>query len=97
MTPRSESKSAPQLAGWLPSDQEDLESWLEGHGDRTESRGKDVELHPVLIEFQQLIDTDPVVRLYLNEMIAQVPQRKPYRKRHLHDVPQLLRMINEVG
>jgi phosphatidylserine decarboxylase len=29
-------------------------------------------------------------------MIAQVPERKPYRKRHLHDVPQLLRLINEV-
>ncbi|OBF87995.1 hypothetical protein A5791_18975 [Mycobacterium sp. 852002-51163_SCH5372311] len=96
MTSRSRDKSAPQLAGWLPSDQEDLESWLEGHGDRTARRGEDVELHPVLAEFQQLIDTDPVVRLYLNEMIAQVPQRKPYQKRHLHDVPQLLRMINEV-
>lgn len=96
MTSRSESRSAPQLAGWLPADQEDLESWLEGHSDRTESRGEDVELHPVLVEFQQLIDADPVVRLYLNEMIAQVPDRKPYRKRHLHDVPQLLRMINEV-
>ncbi|OBB95465.1 phosphatidylserine decarboxylase family protein [Mycobacterium sp. 852002-40037_SCH5390672] len=96
MTSRSESRSAPQLAGWLPANQEDLESWLEGHTDRTQSRGEDVELHPVLIEFQQLIDADPVVRLYLNEMIAQVPERKPYRKRHLHDVPQLLRMINEV-
>lgn len=96
MTSRSETRKAPQRAGWLPSNQEDLESWLEGHGKRVESRGDDVELHPVLIEFQQLIDTDPVVRLYLNEMIAQVPERKPYRKRHLHDVPQLLRMINEV-
>lgn len=96
MTSRSESRSAPQLAGWLPANQEDLESWLEGHGDRTQSRGENVELHPVLTEFQQLIDADPVVRLYLNEMIAQVPERKPYRKRHLHDVPQLLRMINEV-
>jgi phosphatidylserine decarboxylase len=96
MTSRSESRSAPQLAGWLPSNQEDLESWLEGHSDRTERRGEDVELHPVLVEFQNLIDADAVVRLYLNEMIAQVPDRKPYRKRHLHDVPQLLRMINEV-
>jgi phosphatidylserine decarboxylase len=43
-----------------------------------------------------LIDGDPLVRLHLNEMIAQVPERKPYRKRHLHDLPQLLRMINEV-
>jgi phosphatidylserine decarboxylase len=96
VTSRSDSRSAPQLAGWLPADQEDLESWLEGHHERTESRGDDVELHPVLVEFQQLIDADPVVRLYLSEMIAQVPDRKPYRKRHLHDVPQLLRMINEV-
>lgn len=61
-----------------------------------ESHGGNVELHPVLTEFQQLIDADPVVRLYLNEMITQVPERKPYRKRHLHDVPQLLRMINAV-
>jgi phosphatidylserine decarboxylase len=96
MTSRSESRSAPQRAGWLPANQEDLESWLECHGERTENRGDDVVLHPVLVEFQQLIDTDPLVRLYLNEMIAQVPERKPYRKRHLHDVPQLLRLINEV-
>lgn len=96
MTSRSESPSAPQLAGWLPANQEDLESWLEGHRERTESRRDEVELHPVLVEFQQFIDTDPVIRLYVNEMIAQVPIRKPYRKRHLHDVPQLLRLINEV-
>ena len=96
MTSRSESRSAPQLAGWLPANQEDLESWLEGHRERTDSRGDDVEWHPALTEFQELIDADPVVRLYLNEMIAQVPQRKPYQRRHVNDVPQLLRMINEV-
>jgi len=37
-----------------------------------------------------------VVRMYLNQMIAQVPSTKSYRKRHLHSVEQLLRLINEV-
>ncbi|HEX4258098.1 MAG TPA: phophatidylserine decarboxylase associated domain-containing protein, partial [Streptosporangiaceae bacterium] len=83
-------------AGWLPADQEDLESWLDGHCERAAARGEQVVLHPVLTEFQELIDTDPVVRMYLDQMIAQVPDRKPYRKRHLESVPQLLRLINEV-
>jgi Phophatidylserine decarboxylase len=52
--------------------------------------------HPVLTEFQELIDTDPVVRMYINQMIAQVPGTKPYRKRHLESPAQLVRLINEV-
>jgi phosphatidylserine decarboxylase len=83
-------------AGWLPESQDDLESWLDGHCERVEARGEQAELHPVLTEFQELINTDPVVRMYLDQMIAQVPDRKPYRKRHLESVPQLLRLINEV-
>jgi phosphatidylserine decarboxylase len=83
-------------AGWLPDDQDDLESWLAGHRERVEARGEQVVLHPVLTEFQKLIDTDPVVPMYLNQMIAQVPPTKPYRKRHLQSVEQMLRLINEV-
>jgi phosphatidylserine decarboxylase len=63
---------------------------------RVEARGEQVVLHPVLTGFQELIDTDPVVRMYINQMIAQVPSAKPYRKRHLQSVPQMLRLINEV-
>ena len=70
-------------AGWLPDDQDDLESWLAGHRERVETRGEQVVLHPVLVEFQELIDTDPVVRMYLNQMISQVPTTRRYRKRHL--------------
>jgi phosphatidylserine decarboxylase len=83
-------------AGWLPDDQDDLESWLAGHRKRVEARGEQVVLHPVLTEFQELIDTDPVVRMYMNQMIAEVPTTKPYRKRHLQNVPQMLRLIDEV-
>jgi phosphatidylserine decarboxylase len=83
-------------AGWLPQEQDDLESWLAGHRERVEARGEQVVLHPVLTEFQELIDSDPVVRMYMNQMIAQVPSSKPYTKRHLESVEQMLRLINEV-
>ena len=83
-------------AGWLPQDHDELESWLAGHRKRAEAKREQVELHPVLTEFQQLIDTDPIVRMYVHQMIAQVPHAKPYRKRHLHSVEQMLCLINEV-
>ncbi|MBV9204912.1 MAG: phosphatidylserine decarboxylase family protein, partial [Actinobacteria bacterium] len=82
--------------GWLPEDQEDLEAWLAGHRERVRSKDEQVVLHPVIAEFEDLIDTDPVVRMYLNQMIAQVPQARQYRKRHLESVQQMLRLINEV-
>ena len=96
MTTRPHAVDVRRRAGWLPEDQDDLESWLAGHRERVEARGEQVVLHPVLTEFQELIDTDPVVRMYVNQMIAQVPSTKPYRKRHLESVEQMLRLINEV-
>ena len=81
MTTRPHAIDVRRRAGWLPEDQDDLESWLDGHRERAEARGEQVVLHPVLAEFQELIDTDPVVRMYVNQMIAQVPGTKPYRKR----------------
>jgi phosphatidylserine decarboxylase len=86
----------PRRAGWLPRKQDDLESWLAGHRERVEARGEQVVLHPVLVEFQELIDGDPLVRMYMNQMIAQVPSTKRYSKRHLESVAQMLRLINEV-
>ena len=83
-------------AGWLPDDQDDLESWLDGHRERVEAKGEQVVLHPVIAEFEGLLKADPVLRMYMDRMIAQVPSAKPYRKRHLEDVDQLLRLINEV-
>ena len=96
MTTRSHALDVRRRAGWLPESQEDLEAWLDGHRERAEGGGEPAVLHPVLTEFQELIDTDPVVRMYVSQMIDQVPDTKPYRQRHLEDVPQLLRLINEV-
>jgi phosphatidylserine decarboxylase len=96
MTTGSDVVDVRRRAGWLPHDQDDLEAWLAGHRERVKTRGEPVVLHPVLTEFQELINTDPVVRMYVNRMIAEVPRTKHYRERHLQSVTQLLRLINEV-
>ncbi|ROQ30916.1 phosphatidylserine decarboxylase [Frondihabitans sp. PhB188] len=82
--------------GWLPANQDDLETWLEGHQTRVDARPADKAMQLVVTEFRELIDTEPVVRLYLTEMIDQVPRNSAYRKRHLKNVDQLLLMIDEV-
>jgi phosphatidylserine decarboxylase len=82
-------------AGWLP-EQEDLEAWLAAHRERVEARGEQVVLHPVIEEFRELIDRDPVVRMYVHRMVSEEPSGKPYSERQIESLDQLLRMINEV-
>lgn len=82
--------------GWLPEGQDELEAWLTGHRERAEARESDAVRHPVIREFQELIDTDAVVRMYLTRMVAEVPRSKAYQTRHLHSVDQLLLLIDEV-
>jgi phosphatidylserine decarboxylase len=65
MTTRPHAVDVRRRAGWLPEDQDDLESWLDGHRERVEARGEHVPLHPMLTEFQELIDTDPSYCQYL--------------------------------
>src|ERR1035438_5117671 len=67
-----------RVGGWLPSDQDALEEWLAGLSRRVEARAEPVELHPVIAEFQELIATDPVVRMYLavrSRRVAAPPPR----------------------
>lgn len=96
MTIHHPADSVSRPGGWLPENHDALEEWLAGHRERVEAQGDAITLHPVIVEFQQLIAADPVVRLYLTQMIEQVPRSKPYKKRHLTSVDQMLRLINEV-
>jgi phosphatidylserine decarboxylase len=91
----SEQGDVKRRAGWLP-DQDALESWLAGHRERVAAKGEQVVLHPVLTEFRKLLDREPVLRMYVERMIAEVPRTKQYQERHLESVDQLLRLINEV-
>lgn len=48
--------------------------------------------HPVILEFIKIIDEDPVVRMYLTQMIEQIPQNQ----RNLKNVEDLLYKLNEL-
>ena len=96
MTSPADVSDVRRQAGWLPENHEDLEAWLDGHRQRMQARGGQIVVDPVITEFQELIDSDPLVRMYVEQMIAQVPSTKPYRKRHLENVEEPLRLINEV-
>jgi phosphatidylserine decarboxylase len=93
--PNSHAVDVLRHAGWLPQ-QDDLEAWLEGHRQRVRDKGDGVELHPVIAEFRELIETDPIVRMYVHQMIDQVPSGKPYNERHLESVEEMLRLINDL-
>jgi phosphatidylserine decarboxylase len=82
-------------AGWLPA-QEDLEAWLAGHRRRAAERSDDAELSPVMAEFAALLDADPVLRMYVERMIAEAPVGKRYQDRPFDSVQELLLMIDEV-
>ena len=95
MTTGSERADVKRRAGWLP-EQDALESWLAGHRQRVEARGEQIVLHPAIVEFRELLDREPVLRMYVERMIAEVPHTKRYQQRHLESVDQLLRLVNEV-
>lgn len=84
-----------RLGGWLHCDQDGLEAWLASRVKRAKEN-KDMPCHPVIAEFKDLIERDPVVRMYMTEMIAQVPTSREYSEHHLESVDQLLCLINEV-
>jgi phosphatidylserine decarboxylase len=94
MTRRPDPVDVRRKAGWLP-EQEDLEAWLSGHSERAESRA-DRPLRPAVREFQELIERDAIVRMYLERMLSEVPSGREYSKQHVQDVPQLLRLIDEL-
>ena len=80
---------------WLPH-QDALEDWLEGLVQEVRDKTDGAMLEPVIEEFRELIERDPVVRMYVTQMIEQVPHAKRYSKRHLESVDQMLLLINEV-
>ena len=83
-------------AGWLPADQEGLERWLHGRRSRIAERDPDRALHPAVAAFRAVVESDPVLRMYAHEMIAQVPAGRAYRERHLESFDELLLLVDDV-
>jgi len=87
-------KSTFRVGHWLPTEPEALQAWL--HGFKTKAEKQKAKRHPVIQEFADLIDRDPIVRLYFTSMIAEVPKASKYRVRHLNSTEEMLSLINAV-
>ena len=78
---------------WLPNEESLMISWYEIISEAVKDRqGK--RLHPVIRKFQKLIDDDSVVRMYMTQMIEQIPNK--YREHHPSSVEELLLQLNAV-
>jgi phosphatidylserine decarboxylase len=78
---------------WLPNGETVLKRWHEII--RVAIMEKSGEpLHPVIQKFRELIDSDPVVRMYMTEMIQQVPEK--YKEHHPKDLQDFLQQLNAV-
>ncbi len=95
MEDRPQGHTRHRIGRWLPH-QDALEDWLEGLVRDVGVKADGEPLHPVIEEFRELIDGDAVVRMYVTQMIEQVPHIKRYNRRHLESVDQMLRLISEV-
>jgi phosphatidylserine decarboxylase len=67
-----------RVGKWLPADQRVLEDWLAALIAEVEARPKP--LHPVIEEFQALIEDDAQVYMLFHQMFEQVPRKPPYNK-----------------
>jgi phosphatidylserine decarboxylase len=81
---------------WLPNDPAALQRGFAVIQDEIEARGAG-RIHPVIQRFQRLIDDDPVVRMYVTQMIEQIPPGLPQLPgQPLKDVNDLLQRLNAV-
>ena len=67
------------MGAWLPSDHAFLVRWLEAMIQKAESEAR--ALHPVIQEFQALIESDAAIFMLFNQMFEQVPRRAPVGRR----------------
>ncbi len=79
---------------WLPP-HAPLDAWV-GDLARRVADAPSTQLHPVVARFGRLIDSDPIVRLYVTRMIDEVPHRGPFRVNHLKSVGHMLAVIDAV-
>lgn len=86
-----------RLGEWLPSEPADLDRWL--HHTIEEAEKKAAPFHPVVLEFQQLIEDDPVIYMYFTQMFEQQARMPPPAGSgdvKLKDYRQMLVVINHV-
>jgi phosphatidylserine decarboxylase len=88
-----------RVAEWLPSDHSHLKRWLDAMIRKTDAGSQ--ALHPVIAEFQDLIESDAEVFMLFHQMFEQVPKRAPYHndptgKPQVRDYRQLVQQLNTI-
>ncbi len=78
---------------WLPNEEAVLKHWHSIINEEIEKRPK-AKRHLIIQEFEQLIDDDPVVRMYMTQMIQEIP--RSYRDYHPKDLQEFLERLNAV-
>ncbi|KAB5590804.1 Phosphatidylserine decarboxylase family protein [Ceratobasidium theobromae] len=91
-----------RVGGWLPSNHRVLEKWIDRLLEKVEDQHRAKKaLHPVIQEFQALIETDAVLFQGFHEMFEQVPRKPPYNqdptlKPQIRDYKTMLRAFNYI-
>lgn len=88
-----------RVGEWLPSDHAFLTAWLDGL--IRKAHGTEAPFHPVIAEFEALIESDARLYMLFNQMFEQVPRRPPYDrdptgKPQVRDYRQMLRLLNTI-
>lgn len=93
-------KTVPYRVGkWLPADREVLNAWMEDL--IRETKQSDAELLPEIAELKDLIERDPELYMYFNQMFEQVPQSAKFKndptgRPQIRDYHHMLQLINHV-
>jgi hypothetical protein len=74
MKSKSHAHRVSRLGAWLPRDQRHLAHWL--RTTRTAIRKHGEKFHPVVRDFLELIEGDPVLRMYFTRMFQEQPHRR---------------------
>jgi phosphatidylserine decarboxylase len=99
MEPTAEAYAPYRVGKWLPSDQASLAKWLDAMIQKTHAQPRD--LHPVIADFRDFIESDPEVFMLFSQMFEQVPKRPPYNndptgKPQVRDYRHMLRLLNTI-
>ena len=57
-----------RLGGWLPANHEHLASWLINHKNKVARKKETISIDPVMQKFKDLINTNPIVRMYITQL-----------------------------
>ncbi|KAF1960851.1 hypothetical protein CC80DRAFT_532410 [Byssothecium circinans] len=84
---------------WLPTDHRVHKDWLNSIIEKACANPKD--LHPVLEEFKDLIESNTRIYLLINSMFEQIPTKKPYSHdptgtKQVRDYVHMLELFNHI-